>query len=290
MRFAVERFKFLHEILQPARLTTIMDVGANPANKPAYQHVLREGYCDVWGFEPLETAYNELMAKKGPNEFYEPYAIGDGRSHTFHVCRAGVFSSLLAPNPAVFDYFGKFHSMMKVKKRIPIETRRLDDLPQIPKPDLLKIDVQGAEKMVIENAKVTLSDAVMIITEVSFIPLYQNQPLFHEQAALLDGMGFQMLGFDHLVGRHISNPAMASLRGHEHQAQLLDGDAIFIRSLIEHGTYSDEQLKQLVLLADGVIGCFDLAAKGLWHLIDRGVCGKDRMREYISLTPFHDVA
>lgn len=51
-----------------------------------------------------------------------------------------------------------------------VETVRLDDVPETASVDLLKIDIQGGELMVFQNAERRLADALVIQTEVEFLP------------------------------------------------------------------------------------------------------------------------
>ena len=55
--------------------------------------------------------------------------------------------------------------------RVPVHTRRLDDISEIEHLDFLKIDVQGGELAVFHGGKSKLSETVAIQTEISFVPL-----------------------------------------------------------------------------------------------------------------------
>ena len=61
-------------------------------------------------------------------------------------------------------------------------------------PLLIKIDVQGYEDRVIRGGVDTLKRASLIMTEISFKPLYQCQMLFHELYLLLYSLGFKLTG------------------------------------------------------------------------------------------------
>ncbi len=72
---------------------------------------------------------------------------------------------------------------------MPVETTRLDDCAGVHF-DLLKIDVQGAELMVFANGRQRLAEAVAVQTEVSFVPLYKDQPSFGAVDTELREQGF----------------------------------------------------------------------------------------------------
>ena len=86
----------LASIVNLSRRTVVVDIGANPIDgEPPYKAMLSKGLCDVIGFEPQSAALAKLNEKKGPQEAYLPYAVGDGQNHTLHVCQASGMSSLL---------------------------------------------------------------------------------------------------------------------------------------------------------------------------------------------------
>lgn len=279
------RLDRLVELVQPERRTRILDIGANPINGCPYEALLHSGHGEVWGFEPQDEAFQQLQARKRENETYLPHAIGDGRSAELHICKSSGFTSLLPPNRAAQDYLGRWHKAMTVDRKVTVTTRRLDDLEDLPQPDLLKIDVQGAEKIIFEHGRDTLSAAVAIITEVAFVPLYQGQPLFHDQAAVLQDYGFLLHKFSFLKARSLQSPLMSGLAERKYQSQVIDGDAVLIRSLLDPESYSDEQLKHLAICADSVLGSPDLALKCLSILWQRGVVSEAGARGYAALLP-----
>jgi hypothetical protein len=102
----INRMVEFRNLLSPQRLTDVVDVGANPIEgEPRYSPMLAAGLCRVTGFEPQEEALLELQTKKGPNERYLPYAVGDGDAHTLNICRASGMTSLLEPDPATLGLF-----------------------------------------------------------------------------------------------------------------------------------------------------------------------------------------
>lgn len=59
--------------------------------------------------------------------------------------------------------------------------------------DLLKIDVQGAELLTLRGGEHTLKQTRFLLTEVSFIPLYEGSCVFDQLHAFLRCRGFSLL-------------------------------------------------------------------------------------------------
>jgi hypothetical protein len=59
--------------------------------------------------------------------------------------------------------------------------------------DLLKIDVQGAEHLVIRGGKNALSKTKLVWTEVSFKPLYESSSTFIDLYHALYELGFKLM-------------------------------------------------------------------------------------------------
>lgn len=285
--FSAQRVQALLDLLNTERLTRIVDIGANPIHVPPYSGLMKMGGCEVWGFEPQVQAYERLVAAAQENEHYSPNAVGDGDVHDLHICQTDGFSSILPPNKDTLGYIGRWHNAMTVTETIPFETKRLDDIDDVPSPDLLKIDVQGAESMIFRNGAEKLSSSVAVITEVAFLPLYEGQPLFHDQAKILDDYGFLLFKFSSLVTKCLGDPMMASLdwRYHQDFGQLIDGDGVFVRSKNNLLDLDDEQLKHLAICADSVFASFDLCVRCLSMLVVRGVLEEAAVLQYIKKMP-----
>ena len=183
--------EYLCEIVDLSRLSSIVDVGANPIDgHPPYLEMLRNGRCTVIGFEPQHEALVALEHSKGPFETYLPDAIGDGKQHELRVTAASGMTSLLEPDLSRLTSFNGFAEWGHVLSRVPLQTVRLDDIRAIEHMDMLKIDVQGGELMVFRGAEKHLSNAVFVHTEVSFVPLYEDQPTFGDLDQELRTRGF----------------------------------------------------------------------------------------------------
>lgn len=273
---------FLVDLVRPARLTSVVDIGANPIDaSPPYKSLLEKRLCRVTGFEPQSDGLAALNMSKGDLETYLPYVVGDGKSATLKICHAPGMTSLFAPNLNALRHFPGFPEWGRVIKEIPVTTRRLDDIAEIGAVDFLKMDVQGAELMILQNGREHLKDIVAIQTEVSFIALYQDQPPFglidselrrsgfvpHSLAAVNKRMIAPMVGSTPFVGFN----------------RLLEADIIYVRDFMNPDRMSPEQLKHLAVIAHHCYGSFDLAANCLYHLARVGAVRSDAVTQYLAL-------
>ena len=272
----------LSEILRPERRTAVVDVGANPIDgDPPYKAMLAAGLCDVTGFEPLGPALARLDQKKGPQERYLPYAVADGSERTLHVCELEGMTSLLVPDPAHLALFNLFPIWGSVKDRIPVATRKLDDIAEVTQMDFLKMDVQGAESEVLAHGRVKLRDTVVIQTEVSFVPLYKEQPSFGDMDLALRQLGF----LPHSVTGTKIWPLSPMVVGNEPNRgirQLLETDMVYVRDFSRPENMSAEQWKHLALIAHHCYGFYDLALKAIVSLMELGAVAPDASKRYLA--------
>ena len=272
----------LSSLLLPRRVTEIVDVGANPIDgEPPYARMLAAGMCRLTGFEPQEDALAELVQNKGRNETYLPHALGDGATHTLHLCRASGMTSLLEPDPAMLDLFEVLKPLGEVTHRVPQQTRRLDDVEEIAHLDFLKMDVQGSELMVLRHGRAKLAEAVAIQVEVSFVTLYKNQPALGEIDLELRHQGFIPHCFA-AMKQWIIAPCVVNNDPRRPLNQLLEADLVYVRDFSRPDSMSDEQLKHLALIADHCYGSIDLALRCILLLEQRKALGAGAQQRYLK--------
>lgn len=272
----------LLDILQPERLTEVVDIGANPIDgEPPYKPMLSAGLCHVTGFEPQDTALAELVAKKGANERYLPYAVGDGEKHTLKVCRASGMTSLFEPDAATLELFAVLKPLGEVTQRIELETRKLDDITEIEQLDFLKIDIQGAELSVFQHGVQKLAKAVAIQVEVSFVTLYENQPAMGEIDIELRRQGFIPHCFA-AVKKWVIAPCVLDNNPRKPLNQLLEADLVYVRDFSKPDLMTDEQLKQLAIVAHHCYGSHDLALRCVMLLEERKALPIGSQHNYLN--------
>lgn len=248
----------LNSVLKSNIRIKVVDIGANPIDgTPKYLPLLKEGHAQVVGFEPEPKALLELNLKKGANETYLSVAVGDGKTHTLHFCVASGMTSLFKPNPQVLNLLHGFPEWARVLKTEEVKTSRLDDVPEAAQFDLLKLDIQGAELMVLENALAGLQNALVIQTEVEFLPMYVDQPLFSDVDQFLRKHGFVLHRFENPISRVIkplilNNDIFAGL------SQIFWSDAIYVRDFTRLELLTSDQILRLALILNDCYESYDL--------------------------------
>lgn len=272
----------LFDIVRPERLTAVVDIGSNPIDgDPPYKGMFERGLCTVLGFEPQADAFAVLAARKSPREAYLPWA-GDGARHTLHLCQAPGMASLLKPDARMLALFHLFPEFGRVVGTVKIQTRRLDDIAEIAALDFLKMDVQGSELGVLEGGRDKLAAAVAVQTEISFLPLYERQPVFCDVDRELRRQGFIPHAFAAVKQWGI---APLVIDGNPRRAlnQLLEADLVYVRDFSRPEALSDAQLGHLALIAHHCYRSCDLALRCLSLLAKRGRVGTDGLDRYVNL-------
>jgi hypothetical protein len=230
-------------LLPPLPRLKIVDVGAMSVGEgtDAYSPLTRATPCDVYGFEPGVEALAKLNASAKPGHHYLP--------------------SLFEPNMELLSKFQHLAELTLVQKTHAVETRRLDDIPEVEGTDFLKTDVQGAELMVFQGAARILDNALVIHTEVQFVPLYKGVPLFGEIDSYLRSKGFLLHRFTQ-AGRTFKplifmNDVTAML------SQILWGDAIYVRDFMQFDQLSSVALLKMATILHETYRSVDLAAFAL---------------------------
>lgn len=271
------------DFLSPQRLTEVVDVGANPIDgDPPYTPMLSAGLCRVTGFEPQEQALLELQRRKGPNEIYLPYAVGDGGTYTLNICKESGMTSLFDPDPTTLGQFGVLSSFGEVTRQVSLKTRKLDDISEIEHLDFLKIDIQGGELKVFQGGTAKLSQAVVIQTEISFVTLYKDQPSLGHIDLELRRQGYIPHCFAALKTWPIA-PGVVNNNPLQGLNQLLEADIVYVRDFSRPELMRDEQLKQLALIAHHCYGSFDLALRCVMLLEQRQVLKTGAQQQYLQL-------
>jgi FkbM family methyltransferase len=195
--FDVVRENFRHRFV-PAMLhngiACVLDVGANTGQFAVELRRARFG-GPIVSVEPLASAYAELSrhASRDLAWTVERAAVSDcPGTLTMNVSQNSVSSSVLA----MLDTHSDAAPEARYVGREDVPATTVDELMLrhrlVPSRTLLKIDVQGYEKAVLDGAAATLPQLAGVRTEMSLVPLYEGQALMPEIVADLDAAGFDL--------------------------------------------------------------------------------------------------
>ncbi len=242
-----------------------LDIGALALGEevdPWMNLARNEGLAEVIGFEPVEEECARLNAAHESHQGvirYLPFAIGDGASHSLRVTNIPMTSSLYEPHNETIDLFRNLGELMRVEKRVEVETKRLDELLALTGVvDFIKLDIQGSELMALENAKTALATVGVVQCEVEFVELYQDQPLFADVDKFLRSQGFCFLKFAYLMGRPYK-PLSLNRNPNNGISQTLWGDAIYVKDFRQRRLHDSRVLRTAAFVLHQMYGAYDLA-------------------------------
>lgn len=251
---------FFEEIVMPPVMTAV-DVGAMLLEDQVdpFARLSKLGRLNVIGFEPQPAECEKLNALAIPGRRYLPYVIANGMRCSFYQTNSGATSSLLRPNLKFARLFNTLSECMEVVATGGVNTFRLDDVPEIRAQgcDLLKLDTQGSEAAILAHASETLKNCLIIQTEVEFVQLYENQPLFADVDQLLRGHGFMFHRFWGMAGRTYK-PLMLNNDPAAAMSQTLWSDVVYVPELSRLDRLEPTALVKLATLLHEIYGSFDL--------------------------------
>lgn len=182
-------------VMRSLRVRSVIDAGANVGQ---FALLMRHLHPDavIHAFEPFPSSaavFTRLFAADRLTHLH-PHALGAAAGEAdLHVSRHADSSSLLPITPDQADFAPGTEEVGTVS----VPVRRLDDALSdlcLPRPCLLKIDVQGGELAVLEGAENLLSHLDHVYVEVSFRQFYQGQPLADGIIDHLRARGYRLTG------------------------------------------------------------------------------------------------
>lgn len=120
----------------------------------------------------------------------------------FEINRSEASSSLLPIDPRNTEWFS--HDL-RVAQTVQVPTMTLPSLMEeqgFQTVDLLKLDLQGAERFVLTGGEAVLNRVRVIYTEIFFEQLYAGAWLFWEMNEFLASRGFKLCGLSNIVHAH----------------------------------------------------------------------------------------
>ena len=172
---------------------TVLDVGASRGQFAVFASA-RFPAARIVCFEPLaeSRALLERVVPPGRAEIHGVALGAEPGEVEMHVSDRDDSSSLLPIGEGQISVFPGTEQVRT--ERVPVDVLANHLTPELERPVLLKIDVQGFELGVLQGAGDALGRADEIYVECSFIELYTGQALAGEIASFLDERDFRLAG------------------------------------------------------------------------------------------------
>ena len=194
--------------IKPLEIGSCIDVGANIGQFSALVSYLHPKAV-IFAFEPLPEACEKFRSGlSNPRTSLTACGIGKiSGSRRLHVTTRANSSSFLLPGRNQSRAFGVVEC-----NTLEVPIKRLDEVlssDRLPRPVLLKLDVQGFELDVLEGADALIKAIDYCYLELSYVELYEGQPLAAEVLRYLFSRGFELAGVFNQVETRAFGPTQA---------------------------------------------------------------------------------
>jgi FkbM family methyltransferase len=185
----------LLELVRPFSPRVIYDIGANIGTWTVLAKSLFPA-AEVHSFEPLNQLKEEFSRRTRRLSGVNRHGVALGSAVAMMPMKLADFvdaSSLLEMTRAQVEHY----AVQRAGETM-VQVETLDHYchqQRLPRPDLIKLDIQGYEVEALRGAAECLQSAQAIVTEVSFIEFYEKQCLFHDVVQFLATKGFQIRAF-----------------------------------------------------------------------------------------------
>ena len=269
----------LAELAGPIRIVDVGSADYEANAQVPYGPLLRSQRNSVIGFDPQGGGVQQAEPVMC---LTLPFIVGDGNKGTFRHCAAPMTSSLLEPNMLFLKRFENLPELCRVIAAETVETVALDDLPEVAGTDYLKIDVQGASLIVLQNAVKLLSKTLFVHVEVEFAPIYKDAAYFGDVEAFLRANGFE---FHHFLNFGTRRELSKSYAIGARATRLLWADCVFVASAERIDMFEPSQLAKMAVIAQDCYGCTDLAHHCLCRLdVKAGTAFAEALEDLVAST------
>lgn len=185
--------------LRQMNIQTILDVGASDGG---YARKIRQILPNamIHSFEILPDSFEALNKRQSTDKYFKSYQIAlstyKGEIEFFRSGNSGS-SSLLEMAELHKTSYPQSKNIQKIK----VACDRLDNIitTDVLKPNvLLKLDLQGAEKIVLEGATGILDKVNIIYSEINFQELYIGAVLIDDLMKYLEKFNYRLTGIENV--------------------------------------------------------------------------------------------
>jgi FkbM family methyltransferase len=179
----------------------ILDVGAHVGlvtrkYRQLFPHAI------IHSFEPFPPSYEKLKDRVGANnantQTHNLALCDKNGSINFNVNSSAATNSILPTDPKGSKFWSR--GLLETQQHLQVSTTTIDSFceeQKIKKIDILKLDVQGAEFLVLSGAKHMLAQHLIsvIYLEILMAPTYAGQRNLFEYINLLAPLGYNFFDF-----------------------------------------------------------------------------------------------
>ncbi|MAF80297.1 hypothetical protein CL629_04450 [bacterium] len=159
-------------------------------------------------FEANTSENDELVQKelseRGVRAVLMPHAVGGTvERRPFYINKHSVSSSLFPPSPQAIEEnvvysdgditWGEF---CELDRTVEMDVTTFDKVIKdndIPPPDIVSLDAQGAELSIMKGGKeLAMPNVLCVVSEIEFWEIYEGQGMFCEQMKFLNDLGFRI--------------------------------------------------------------------------------------------------
>ena len=218
---SADPFSTLQGLMQGTREPIIFDVGAHHGHI-ALEFRRRFPESKIYAFEPFKASFEKLRANTASDPGIHTFNFGlsnQAGTLSFHSNPSSATNSLLPTDRLGSKTWAP--GLLETEEIVDAQFKTIDQVLEsmgIPKLDILKLDVQGAEHLVIEGASTACAEGKIqvVYSEIITQPTYKNQKRLDHALATFYDTGFDL--------HNIFNMNLSD------QGKLRQIDAIFTRN------------------------------------------------------------
>lgn len=191
-----------HEWLKKKNIDIIFDIGASDGGFARKARALFPS-AKIYSFEALPEVFSKLTSNFREDKQFKAFNIAlsnHNGSTTFYRCASSGSSSILEMG----DLHKSAYPSTKDNEKITIPCSKIDDLIlneniSLDGNVLMKIDVQGAEGLVLSGAENLLTKTDLVFLEINFNNVYNENILFTDLVCFFKEKGFKIEGIENVT-------------------------------------------------------------------------------------------